>query len=91
MSTHVVSLLTRILPDGTTIEMGRASMQGGQQVGSGWAVVRINGGEWLDVDFSPGVKLKMTIDACTTREEVEAFVIDGSQYPPFCATPKKGR
>lgn len=79
----VARLVSITLADGTVVEMGRASMQGGQTCGTGWAVVRLNGGDWVDVDFSPGFKLKATIEACSTREEVEAFVLVGSQYPPY--------
>ena len=46
-------------------------------------VDQVGRGEWQSVDFKSALKLRRTIEACDTREELEAWVVHGSQWPPF--------
>lgn len=76
-------MLTRWLTSGEMIEAARCQMGGGQTVGMGWLAVRINYGEWVDVDFSSHLHLVRTIEACETFNEFYGHVLSGSQWPPF--------
>ena len=78
------------LDDGTEVYAARCEMRSGQITGSGWLAVRIGDGEWHPVEFSTQLRLRVTLQACSTREELEAFVVNGMQHHPFYVPVRKG-
>jgi len=65
------------------VSWGRAQTAGGMSCGSARYVCRVGDGPWQDVDFESSLKLRRTFDACDTLTELDAFVINGSQWQPF--------